>query len=150
MKKKKMLSLCLILALMIISNFAIATYEKKPTGEKINVEFSVDSKDAVDIKVYYTEKGQASKEDFSETKSVTINYKGSGEKTSSVVLPAAVQSIRIDPGEGTADVSISEVSVSYKKQVLLSTDEMQMTKLNNMKQKTGLYQTCKGDPTQTA
>ena len=49
MKKKKMLSLCLILALMIISNFAIATYEKKPTGEKINVEFSVDSKDAVDI-----------------------------------------------------------------------------------------------------
>ena len=145
MKKKKMLSLCLILALMIISNFAIATYEKKPTGEKINVEFSVDSKDAVDIKVYYAEKGQASKEDFSETKSVTINYKGSGEKTSSVVLPAAVQSIRIDPGEGTADVSISEVSVSYKKQVLLSTDEMQMTKLNNMKQKAGLYQTCKGD-----
>lgn len=44
MKKKKMLSLCLILALMIISNFAIATYEKKPTGEKINVEFSVESK----------------------------------------------------------------------------------------------------------
>ena len=42
MKKKKMLSLCMILALMIISNFAIATYEKKQTGEKINVEFSLD------------------------------------------------------------------------------------------------------------
>lgn len=145
MKKKKILSLCLILALMIISNFAIATYEKKPTGEKINVKFSVESNDAVDIKVYYTEKGQASKEDFGETRSVTINCKGSGEKTNSVVLPAGVQSVRIDPGEGTADVSVSEVYVSYKKQVLVSTDEMQMIKLNNMKQKASLYQAYKGD-----
>lgn len=145
MKKKKMLSLCLILALMIISNFAIATYEKKPTGEKINVEFSVESKDAVDIKVYYTEKGQASKEDFSESKSVTINYKGSSEKTNSVVLPATVQSIRIDPGEGTADVSLTDVLVSYKKHILISADEMQMTKLNNMQQKSMVYQAHKGD-----
>lgn len=126
MKIKRLFAImCLIIAIFI-SDYAIWKYEETLETQRINVHFTISSKEKQDMQIFFLQKSYEMEFDESlsfdgkQVQNVTFEPEKNGSEQNIIVqIPVDTYLLRIDPSEGiNQEIVLSNVYLEYQDKIL--------------------------------
>ncbi len=132
MSKKKKTAIIFVLIIMVILNYAIFTRYQVSLGEKtVDIQITMTSDQAQNLQIFYLESDEEA--GFTETQSVTAAYEDiNAEQTLVFSVPLDTGVIRLDLGEESSVIVISDIRVVYRdEEIVLSSDSLEEIQESN-------------------